>query len=293
MNRKLGQLIKAALFALPLALPGVALAQSAGSSQGSSATGTTTTPNDTAMPQGSDTKGSLEDNSKLGTGTSNSNLGTDDNAAGKMNSGSTGTSDTGKYGNTDQQNSGSLGNSTGVSGSSSTGSTGVGTGAGSTGSPTGNSDIDRNPPAGSLDTSGSSKSTDRNIGGDINKSDNNLDSDTTTTKHKKTSKKSTKSSSELQQRHQQRHEQVTDRSQTRACGESRRPRLPFQRRRLLDHDVDAASAERFGLSCSSSCSRGSDTMNVAPLPGVLSTRTSPLMSSTSSRVIHSPRPRPP
>ncbi|HEY2746135.1 MAG TPA: hypothetical protein VGL86_15975 [Polyangia bacterium] len=31
MNRKLGQLIKAALFALPLALPGVALAQSAGS----------------------------------------------------------------------------------------------------------------------------------------------------------------------------------------------------------------------------------------------------------------------
>jgi hypothetical protein len=32
MNRKLGQLIKAALFALPLALPGVALAQSAGGS---------------------------------------------------------------------------------------------------------------------------------------------------------------------------------------------------------------------------------------------------------------------
>ena len=35
MNRKLGQVIKAALFALPLALPGVALAQSATGSTGS------------------------------------------------------------------------------------------------------------------------------------------------------------------------------------------------------------------------------------------------------------------
>ena len=66
MNRKLGQLIKAALFALPLALPGVALAQSAGSSTGSSATGTTSTTNDTATPQSSDTKGSLDDNSVVG-----------------------------------------------------------------------------------------------------------------------------------------------------------------------------------------------------------------------------------
>ena len=37
MNRKLGQMIKAAIFALPFALPGVALAQSATGSTGSSA----------------------------------------------------------------------------------------------------------------------------------------------------------------------------------------------------------------------------------------------------------------
>ena len=69
MNRKLGQLIKATLFALPLALPGVALAQSADTAPGT---------HDTAD------KGAVQPESSLGNGTMDN---TD-----KQNAGSLGTS---------------------------------------------------------------------------------------------------------------------------------------------------------------------------------------------------------
>jgi hypothetical protein len=69
MNRKLGQLIKATLFALPFALPGVALAQSADTTPGT---------HDTAN------KGALQQENSLGNGTMDN---TD-----KQNAGSLGTS---------------------------------------------------------------------------------------------------------------------------------------------------------------------------------------------------------
>jgi len=52
MNRKLGQLIKAALFALPFALPGVALAQSATGTSGSTSGAATDTANPAAQDLG-------------------------------------------------------------------------------------------------------------------------------------------------------------------------------------------------------------------------------------------------
>ncbi|HEX8951035.1 MAG TPA: hypothetical protein VF945_04280 [Polyangia bacterium] len=61
MNRKLGHWIKAALFALPLALPGVALAQSATDTSSPSAQ----TPQ---APQDTSNKGSLEETNKETTG---------------------------------------------------------------------------------------------------------------------------------------------------------------------------------------------------------------------------------
>jgi hypothetical protein len=93
MNRKLGHLIKAAIVALPLALPGVALAQSAGTS------GSTDTSNPAAQDDA--TKGSLGQDKNLG----NSNT-----------QGSSGMSSGGTLDQTDKQNAGSLGSSTGDTG---------------------------------------------------------------------------------------------------------------------------------------------------------------------------------
>jgi hypothetical protein len=87
MNRKLGHLIKAAIFALPLALPGVALAQTA----------------DTNTPGAQDdaNKGSVpQDKSNVG----NSNA-----------QGSSGMNSGGTLDQTDKQNAGSLGTSPGTS----------------------------------------------------------------------------------------------------------------------------------------------------------------------------------
>jgi hypothetical protein len=159
MNRKLGQLIKAALFALPLALPGVALAQSAGG--GVTAPGSSTTSESTTSTTDSTTRGAQDSANK---GAQDSNSGS---AATGMNSGT--------MDNTDKQNAGTP-----------------------TPDTSGSSDVDRTPPAGSLGTSGSATTGDRNIGGDINKSNDDtakMNSDSaTTTKHKKTTKKSVKHS---------------------------------------------------------------------------------------------------
>ncbi len=58
MNRKLGQLIKAAIFTLPLALPGMAFAQSAGGS-------IDTKTNDTAAPPAQEeNKGAIDESNK-------------------------------------------------------------------------------------------------------------------------------------------------------------------------------------------------------------------------------------
>ena len=84
MNRKLGHLIKAAIFALPLALPGVALAQSAD---------TNTNPNNPSV-QDDANKGSLDQDKTIG----NSNQ-----------QGSSGMNSGGTLDNTDKQNAGSLG----------------------------------------------------------------------------------------------------------------------------------------------------------------------------------------
>ncbi|MGZ3439449.1 MAG: hypothetical protein ACXVDD_08025, partial [Polyangia bacterium] len=155
MNRKLGQLIKATLFALPLALPGVALAQSAGG--------------DVPAP-GSSTKSESSTSSTTDTTTlnkqDNANKGYQDSQGGSSASGmSSGTMD-----NTDKQNAGTPDTK------------GAGT-----------SDVDRTPPAGSLGTSGSSATSDRDLGGDINKSNDDtakMNSDsTTTTRHQKKTKK--------------------------------------------------------------------------------------------------------
>jgi hypothetical protein len=76
MNRKLGQLIKATLFVLPLALPGVALAQSAGGGD---------------VPPGSS---SGSDNGARSTGTSAGTMdNTDKQNAGSQDTGSTSKSD--------------------------------------------------------------------------------------------------------------------------------------------------------------------------------------------------------
>jgi|SwirhisoilCB1_FD_contig_31_11396097_length_490_multi_6_in_0_out_0_1 hypothetical protein len=82
MNRKLGHLIKAAIFALPLALPGVALAQSAD-----------TTANNPPV-QDDANKGSLNQDNSVG----NSNA-----------QGSSGMNSGGTLDQTDKQNAGSLG----------------------------------------------------------------------------------------------------------------------------------------------------------------------------------------
>jgi hypothetical protein len=80
MNRKLGHLIKAAIFALPLALPGVALAQSADK--------------DNPPTQNDSNKGSLDQDNTVG----NSNA-----------QGSSGMNSGGTLDQTDKQNAGSLG----------------------------------------------------------------------------------------------------------------------------------------------------------------------------------------
>lgn len=166
MNRKLGQVIKAALFALPLALPGVALAQS-------------TTDTDNPPAQDTTNKGTLEQK---------------DNTQGS--SGMSSGSSTGTLDQTDKQNAGSPGNE--APGQPSQGAGGMGTGSQQGTSGTG----DYTPPAGSLDKSGSSSTSDRNLGGDINKSDDtsNMNKESTGTestngksqkKMNQTSKKST------------------------------------------------------------------------------------------------------
>lgn len=152
MNRKLGQLIKAALFALPFALPGVALAQSATGSTGSSSGAATDTAN--PSPQDTNNQGSLDKNDNVGNSNAQGSSG--------MNAPS-GTLDQ----NNKQPNAGSLGNQ-----------------------PTTPGTNDYNPPAGSLDNSGSSTATDKSVGGDINKDDtSNMNTESTgTMKHKKTKK---------------------------------------------------------------------------------------------------------
>jgi hypothetical protein len=154
MNRKLGQLIKAALFALPFALPGVALAQSATGSSGSPSGAATDTANPAA--QDTNTPGSLDKSDNVG----------NSNAQGS--SGMNAPSGTLDQNNKNQPNAGSLGNQ-----------------------PTTPGTNDYNPPEGALDNSGSSTATDKSVGGDINKSDDtsNMNTESTgTMKHKKTKK---------------------------------------------------------------------------------------------------------
>ena len=87
MNRKLGQVIKAIVFAVPFALPGIALAQSAA---GSSPTNDTTANQpDTAKPPAQDNANKGVDQNNLGSPNANGTL--DQNQADKQNAGSLGT----------------------------------------------------------------------------------------------------------------------------------------------------------------------------------------------------------
>jgi len=102
MNRKLGTLLRATLFALPLALPGVALAQSAGGSSSGSVGGTDSTSTrdsasstkstiDTKPGLASDTPGDTAAPSSTGTTGMGSDKGLDTKSS---DSGKAGSSDT-------------------------------------------------------------------------------------------------------------------------------------------------------------------------------------------------------
>ena len=130
MNRKLGQMIKAAIFALPFALPGVALAQSATGSTGSSAQDTanqgtldqTQKPSDeNAGSLGNSNSPSEQQPSGMGTGSQQGTSGTSDYnpPAGSLDkSGSSSTTDRNLGGdmNKSQDTSGMNKESTGTSG---------------------------------------------------------------------------------------------------------------------------------------------------------------------------------